>query len=188
MFFLACLELAMLGEFGAREGALTQLHNCDCNKRTDKFKSTPTVTVLLPTYSKTRGLLPFNYAQFVNFSKHYPQGKLRLSIFDKGTEPDEFIKDVMKRDSRVSYTLSGSIEGPALGDQRVHLLENTTSDICMFMDGDDFYGEHYVERHVEKLLEDPKTMLVKMGAWPVLTLGDPSLEEEDNPLRKTSLR
>jgi hypothetical protein len=147
MLVLAVLAAHCLAvEFGSREGNTFGM--LDTPDSSDHVK----VSVLMPTYSKTSTLLPMNLGVFQNFSRHLKGiSKIEWLIADNraAAPPSSSVMDKITSDPRIRYSQRSF---HTLGQQRQWLVDQAKGDVCVFIDGDDWYGEHYVERRVAEML------------------------------------
>lgn len=116
-------------------------------KSSNKSSTTPTVTVLCPTFNR-HSFLHIAVYQFQY--QDYPKDRMDMIILDDTPSgPWEDAEEVMKNDPRVKYIYSK--ERYIIPKKRNTLNDMATGDIIVCMDDDDYYPPTRVKHVISKL-------------------------------------
>jgi glycosyltransferase involved in cell wall biosynthesis len=108
----------------------------------------PSVSILTPTFNR-RLFIP-QLLRYFGYQT-YPAEKLELVIYDDGTDP---ISDLVEGRDRVRYHRAD--KKMTLGQKRNFLNDNSTGEILVCMDDDDYYPPDRVEHAVTELMKSEK--------------------------------
>jgi glycosyltransferase involved in cell wall biosynthesis len=116
------------------------------------------ISVLTPTYGREERL-PKLYGLFCSQT----HADKELIVLDDSPEPSPFFSEL--RDPRVRYLHSP--QRLVLGEKRNRLARESTGDVLMHFDDDDYYAPTYVEKMLALLGEDD---LMKLTAFYIYSL------------------
>lgn len=111
----------------------------------------PHVSIITPTRNR-RFIFELAVYQFQNFM--YPPEKLEWVILDNGSDK---IKDLLPAsDTRIKYMSLPGNKRYSIADLRNHCIDNSSHDIIVYMDDDDYYPVESVYARVKALLKYKK--------------------------------
>lgn len=107
----------------------------------------PHVSIITPTRNR-RFIFELAVYQFQNFM--YPKEKLEWVILDNG---DDKINDLIPADTRIKYLTLPGDKRYSIADLRNYAIKNSSHDIIVYMDDDDYYPSESVYARVKALLK-----------------------------------
>jgi glycosyltransferase involved in cell wall biosynthesis len=113
----------------------------------------PTVTICTPTFNR-RPFFPY-LVQSIQ-QQTYPHHLIEWVIVDDGTDP---VGDLIHPVNFVTVKYIRLENKMPLGEKRNLMHTHCTGDLLVYMDDDDYYPPERVSHAVEKLLENPGTLI-----------------------------
>lgn len=126
----------------------------------------PNVSIITPTWNRKHlFLLALN--NFYN--TEYPKDKLEWVIVDDSSD-EEKVKTILPEDSRIKYIELDVDEPLPISQKRNIAIQNTSYDIIVHMDDDDFYYPQHVLSRVKVLLSNQVECVgcTELGCYNVL--------------------
>jgi glycosyltransferase involved in cell wall biosynthesis len=130
-------------------------------------RSTPLVTIIMPTYNRARLI-----AESIGSVRSQTYSNWELVIIDDGSEDDteEVVKSI--GDDRVSFCKAGRI---GIGGKIKNIgLEKANGQLIAFIDSDDLWARTKLEKQVAALAEFPEAGFCLTGGYNFRAAGSPT--------------
>jgi glycosyltransferase involved in cell wall biosynthesis len=124
--------------------------------KVDKDVNLPFITICTPTFNR-RPFIPIMIKCFEH--QTYPKDKIEWIIVDDGTDK---IEDLIKHIPQIKYFKYD--EKLSLGKKRNIANDNSTGEIIIFMDDDDYYPPERFSHAVDTLLKNPDALCAGSSA------------------------
>lgn len=151
-------------------------------------KDLPNVSIITPTRNR-KNLFVLALNNFYNIS--YPMKKLEWIIIDDSCK-EQKVKDMLPDDERIKYINLQTIDDEPLpiSKKRNIGVENSTNNIIIHMDDDDFYYPDHVLSRVKALLSNKEIQCVgstQLGCYNVLNQQSFKIGDESSVLAEASM-